>query len=97
MGAYVVMPDHVHFFCTANREAKSLRIFIGKWKEWTAKYLHRRHQHSPTLWQSQFFDHLLRSEESYTEKWHYVQNNPVRAGLVKEVEAWPYWGTRHVL
>ena len=39
-----------------------------------------------------FFDHLLRSEESYAQKWDYVRENPVRAGLVKNVEDWPYAG-----
>jgi len=33
-------------------------------------------------WQDGFFDHLLRSDESYGEKWNYVLQNPVRAGLV---------------
>jgi hypothetical protein len=27
------------------------------------------------------FEHVLRSSESYTEKWNYVLDNPVRAGL----------------
>jgi putative transposase len=97
VGSYVIMPDHVHFFCVTTVDAKPLSLFIGKWKEWTAKYLHRRHGYDAALWQDRFFDHLLRSEESYTEKRLYVQNNPVRAGLVKEPEAWPYWGTRHAL
>lgn len=32
--------------------------------------------------QAGFFDHVLRSNESYAEKWKYVRSNPVRAGLV---------------
>jgi REP element-mobilizing transposase RayT len=43
-------------------------------------------------WQKGFFDHLMRSEESYSEKWRYVAENPVRAQLVTEMEAWPYQG-----
>ena len=43
-------------------------------------------------WQKDFFDHVLRSEESYQEKWHYVRENPVRAGLVKSWEDWPFRG-----
>ncbi len=43
-------------------------------------------------WQEGFFDHLLRSAESYSEKWEYVRLNPVRAGLCKEPEQWPYQG-----
>ena len=35
------------------------------------------------IWQEEFFDHVLRSSESYSQKWNYVKENPVRAGLVK--------------
>ena len=44
------------------------------------------------VWELEFFDHLLRSEESCVEKWDYVGRNPVRAGLVTRVEDWPYAG-----
>ena len=46
----------------------------------------------PKLWQPGFFDHLLRNSESYQQKWHYVRENPVRAGLVARAEDWPYQG-----
>jgi hypothetical protein len=44
------------------------------------------------LWEEGFFDHVLRSDESYSQKWNYVRENPVRAGLVKSVEDWPCQG-----
>jgi len=44
------------------------------------------------FWQPGFFDHVLRSDESYAEKWNYVRDNPVRAGLVKAADDWPYQG-----
>jgi len=44
------------------------------------------------VWQSGFFDHVMRSRESYSQKWEYVRMNPVRAGLVDEPEKWPYQG-----
>jgi hypothetical protein len=47
---------------------------------------------APPHWQKTFFDHLLRSSESYSEKWNYVRENPVRAGLVASAEDWPYVG-----
>jgi hypothetical protein len=39
------------------------------------------------------FDHILRSDESYAQKWDYVRDNPVRVGLVTSAEDWPYAGT----
>ena len=34
----------------------------------------------------------MRDDESYTEKWIYVRENPVRAGLVARADDWPYQG-----
>ena len=93
VGRYVLMPDHGHFFCAPGPEAKPLEIFVGKWKEWTAKFLHRRLGVAVPLWQEEFFDHLLRSRESYAQKWEYVRANPVRAGLVADAGAWPHQGS----
>jgi putative transposase len=41
-------------------------------------------------WQEGCFDRLLRSDESLSEKWEYLRQNPVRAGLVSHPEDWPY-------
>jgi putative transposase len=43
-------------------------------------------------WQKGFFDHVMRSEESYSEKWLYVAENPVRKHLVSRPEDWPFQG-----
>ena len=48
--------------------------------------------HRKSLWQPGFFDHVLRNDESYAQKWEYVRENPVRAGLVSEWHEWPYQG-----
>jgi hypothetical protein len=44
------------------------------------------------IWEEGFFDHILRSNESYSQKWNYVRENPVRAELVKSAADWPYQG-----
>src|SRR5215831_9393229 len=41
IGRYVVMPDHVHFFCSAEFDAKTLPTFIQAWKQWTSKRIAR--------------------------------------------------------
>lgn len=92
VGRYVVMPDHVHFFIAPNTDAKPLATAVGKWKEWTAKRLLAQTRAAPPLWQPEFFDHVLRSSESRSEKWDYVYHNPVRAGLVARPEDWPFAG-----
>jgi putative transposase len=96
IGSYVIMPDHVHFFCAPERDAKALPDFMREWKSWTSRRINavlpRPATAATTVWQHGLFDHLLRSDESYQEKWDYVRNNPVRAGLVKSPDDWPYFG-----
>ena len=94
VGRYVVMPDHVHFFVAPSpATAKTLSEAVGRWKEWTAKRIVRLQDATAPLWQPAFFDHVLRSDESRSEKWRYVRENPVRAGLVARCEDWPYAGS----
>jgi REP element-mobilizing transposase RayT len=92
IGRYAIMPDHVHFFARAQPEAKPLADFVRDWKKWTARQLAQLARAEPPVWQPEFFDHVLRSADSYSEKWDYVRNNPVRAGLVAAPEDWPYAG-----
>jgi REP-associated tyrosine transposase len=92
VGRYVVMPDHVHFFCSAELDAKTLPTFMQAWKQWTSKRIARELRLLGTVWQEEFFDHVLRSSESYSQKWDYVRQNPVRAGLVKTSDEWPWQG-----
>ena len=91
VGRYVLMPDHVHLFVafppddfTLRKWTQSLRSVVGK------KLLETGHQ--KPRWQEGFFDHVLRSGESYAQKWEYVRMNPVRAGLCATSEEWPYQG-----
>jgi putative transposase len=91
IGRYVIMPDHVHFFTAQNRPDRELSSFIKLWKEWTAKGCRRRGLQIGG-WQRGFFDHVLRSSESFEEKWIYVWQNPVRAGLVSDAKDWRYQG-----
>src|SRR4029077_2317889 len=77
IGRYVIMPDHVHFFCSAELGAKKLPSFIQAWKQWTSKRMARELNLPRSVWQKEFFDRVLRSSESYSQKWDYVKENPV--------------------
>ena len=79
----LVMPDHIHLVLAFPDMERRVQTIVSKWKEWTAKSLGIR-------WQRDFFEHRLRSEESFREKADYVLANPVRAGLVECEEDWPY-------
>ncbi len=96
VGCYIIMPDHLHLFCApASRNSVNVRNWIGYWKSRSA--IRWPDSSARPVWQRHAWDRQLRNGESYTEKWHYVRNNPVRAGLVQRVEEWPYQGEMNAL
>lgn len=91
VGRYVIMPDHVHLFVTVRCEDLSLSLWLKSLKNSLSKVL-REMQIAPPHWQKGFFDHVLRGHESYEQKWGYVVENPVRAGLITRATDWPFQG-----
>ena len=64
---------------------------MGEWIE--ASNLSRaRSDQETTALAAGFFDHVLRNNESYSQKREYVRENPVRAELVVRADEWPYRG-----
>ena len=89
IGRYVLMPDHVHLFAGFGPESISLSAWQKSFKNAISKVL-RSARFPPPHWQPGSFDHLIRSHESYDQKWSYVRENPVRAGLVRSADEWPF-------
>ena len=85
------MPDHLHLFVATDDEKIALTAWMKSLKNTISKAL-RSTGVTPPHWQKTFFDHLLQSDESYAEKWNYVRENPVRAGLVNKADDWPFMG-----
>jgi REP-associated tyrosine transposase len=90
VGRYVIMPDHLHLFVRGPDDFQ-LGRWIGMLKQSLGKEIGRTRT-SPVIWQRGFFDHVLRNDESYGDKWNYVRENPVRAGLVNDPDDWRYSG-----
>jgi putative transposase len=91
LGAYVLMPEHLHAFVVIDDERMNLSRWIKSLKNSLSKTLRASGVPAPH-WQKGFFDHILRSGESYSAKWDYVRENPVRAGFVKQWNEWSFMG-----
>jgi len=87
---YLLMPDHLHLFCAPYDAKYSIERWMGYWKDQLSKT-----NNMAGRFQEGGFHHRLRHGESYSEKWMYVQMNPVRAGLVDKPEDWAYQGRVH--
>ena len=90
VGRYVIMPDHIHLFVRVGIE-QQLTQYIRLMKQTLTKQI-REEDRMDRVWQPGFFDHVMRSSESYSEKWMYARMNPVRADLVTEPDEWKYQG-----
>ena len=87
LGRYVIMLDHIHLFVCGDAD-----FVLSKWVAGLKRAISKALGIRGESWQPTFFDHILRSDESYSEKWEYVCQNPVRAGLVKVSDEWKYQG-----
>jgi REP element-mobilizing transposase RayT len=88
VGRYVIMPDHIHLF-VAGADDFDLGVWVRGLKRVVAAAVSGGRG---GLWQRGFFDHVIRNSESYSEKWDYVLENPVRARLVSSADKWPFQG-----
>lgn len=86
--AGVIMPEHLHCFVCPKIERD---LSIGDFSNAFKRLLRQSVGTQNWEWQRGCFDHLLRSDESFSEKWAYVRENPVRARLVQRWEDWPYF------
>jgi putative transposase len=94
VGRYVIMPDHVHLFCSPIfLHVESVARWCGYWKRLVSVDLNE----VGGIWQRDCWDTQLRRGDHYGEKWEYVQQNPVRRGLVVRTEDWPYQGVLNEL
>ncbi len=90
--AYCLMPDHLHFLSEGNSPQCSLLRFITAFKQRTA-FAHKNRADAP-LWQTKFYDHILRAPEQLESVAWYIWANPVRKGLCAEAAAYPLSGSQ---
>jgi len=88
VNCYCFMPDHLHLLVSGNKENSSLKNFIRMFKQKSS--FEFKTSTKNTLWQRSYYDHVLRRTEDLGKIAHYILNNPVRKGLVKDFRDYPY-------
>lgn len=80
--AFVIMPNHVHLLATPHIP---LPEFMKGLKGYTAKKANQMLGLTGNpFWQEESYDHLVRDASSAERVRRYIEQNPVRAGLVSE-------------
>jgi|SRR6185503_15899237 len=86
--AYVVMSNHAHILIWP--QALLPRITKG-FKGFTARQANRiLNRTGERFWQDESFDHSVRNENEFYRIKNYIERNPVKAGLVRAPEEWPW-------
>jgi putative transposase len=85
--AYVLMTNHVHLLVTP-QTADALGYAMRHVNQRYAQYFNRRYQRTGTLWENRPHSCLVDAEAYLFTCHRYIENNPVRAGMVPEPQAY---------
>ena len=91
IAAYCFMPNHAHVLAYGTSLKADLRAFVIDFKKRTA-HAHSKRMNAK-LWQSGYYEHVLRDDEATEAVARYIFENPIRAGLTKTVGEYPYAGS----
>lgn len=76
---YCIMPDHIHMILSIRTDddgrqiaAPTMSTVIGHMKRWVSMQI------GHSIWQKSFYDHVIRTQQSYDKIWEYIENNPIK-------------------
>lgn len=90
------MPDHVHLLLTPLSTDKgwphAMPAILKSIKGTSARSVNKLMGLSGPVWQEESFDHVLRPDESFQDKFEYIRQNPVRKGWWRGRKTIPGYG-----
>lgn len=90
MFAWCIMPDHLHLLLKLNEGyGKSLANWVAAFKRYNARIMSMMLEIKP-LWQANFYEHVVRKDESLKGIAEYIAHNPVRKNLVTQWQDYPF-------
>jgi len=89
--AYCVMPDHFHILVEGTAETCELMRFVSSFKQLTGFSYEKKYGRK--LWQSRYYDHILRKAVATDAVAWYIWLNPVRKGLCSAPQDYPLSGS----
>jgi len=94
LAAWCIMPNHVHVLV---KPVAPLAQIVQGWKSVTARWALAHNEalklgipDAKHLWQREYWDRYIRDEEHFRSAVDYIHQNPVKAGLCRCAEDWPW-------
>ena len=84
---FVVMPDHFHMLISPTETLEKALQFIKGGFSYRAK---KELGFGGEIWEKSFYDHRVRDTDEYEQVRVYIQQNPVKRGLVGAAEEYHY-------
>ena len=86
--SYVVMSNHVHVILKP-KPGKDVQLITKHVKGYTAREANRMLGRTGEIfWQDECFDHWPRNEDEFFRIVDYIENNPMKVGLISRPEDW---------
>ncbi|HMP83763.1 MAG TPA: transposase [Verrucomicrobiota bacterium] len=92
LGAWVIMPNHLHLLVDV--WDTPLSELIKSWKSFTGREANKLLGRSGEFWEREYMDTVIEDEKHRQTAVRYIENNPVKAGLVREAKDWPWSSAR---
>lgn len=92
--AYVIMINHLHLLITP-RDQEQLTIFMQSTANRYVRYFNAKHQRTGTIWEGRFKSCLVDSENHLFALYKYIEMNPIKVGMVKNIEKYKWSSYLH--
>ncbi len=87
--AYCLMTNHVHLLTKPGSEESLFKMMQGLTLCYT-QYMNRTYGRTGRLWESRYHSCIVDHEKYLWAVARYIEQNPVRAGMVEKAEDYPY-------
>jgi REP element-mobilizing transposase RayT len=88
--AYCIMDNHFHLIARTGKEPKSLSKYMQKISVTFAMEINRKYQRVGHIFQGRYNAKYLEYKKDLIQVTRYVQQNPIREGLVKKASDYPW-------
>ncbi len=95
--ALVVMPDHVHVLLSPRTLPENpgvhfnLSEILTSVKSYSGRLISQGRGGLGQTWDRESYDHQIRDESEFRQKWEYIAQNPVKEGLAATPDRYPWW------
>ncbi len=90
---YCLMDNHYHLFIQLQEE--NLSKFMRQINSRYAIYFNKTYKRSGHLWQGRFQSKMITDEAYFYTLIRYIEQNPLKAKIVRNIEEYPYSSAHH--